>query len=113
MIVTNGYNVFPKEVETVLFSHPAVQAAAVVGVPHKVRGEDVIAYVIGAPGQSAATNELIEHCRQNLARFKVPRAVTFVDELPLTVSGKIRRFRLREMQGQGGGQSKGASDDDC
>ncbi len=103
MIVTNGFNVFPKEVENVLFGHQGVQAAAVVGVPHEVRGEDVVSFVIAAPGQTPTATELIDYCRQNLARFKVPRAVTFVDELPLTASGKIRRFRLRQSHAQAGG----------
>ena len=103
MIVTNGFNVFPKEVESVLFGHRQVQAAAVVGVPHEVRGEDVIAFVIAAPGQTPTATQLIDYCRQNLARFKVPRAVTFVDKLPLTASGKIRRFRLRQSHAEAGG----------
>lgn len=97
MIVTNGYNVFPKEVENVLFAHPAVQAAAVIGVPHAVRGEDVEAFVVGVPGDGSDADDIIAHCRENLARFKVPRAVHFTDALPLTASGKIRRFALRDM----------------
>ena len=96
MIVTNGYNVFPKEVELVLFAHPAVQAAAVIGVPHAVSGEDVVAFVVPAAGATASAEEIIAYCRENLARFKVPREIVFSDSLPLTASGKIRRFALRE-----------------
>ncbi|MEE8395898.1 MAG: AMP-binding protein, partial [bacterium] len=96
MIVTNGYNVYPKEVELVLFAHPGVTAAAVVGVPHPVRGEDVVAFVVPAAGAPADAEAIGAYCRENLARFKVPRQITFTDALPLTASGKIRRFALRE-----------------
>ena len=96
MIVSNGYNVFPKEVENVLFGHPSVQSAAVIGVPHEVRGEDVQAFVVPAPGADPAAEEILQYCRQQLARYKVPRGVIFTDALPLTASGKIRRFALRQ-----------------
>jgi acyl-CoA synthetase (AMP-forming)/AMP-acid ligase II len=108
MIVANGYNVFPKEVESVLYAHPAVQSAAVVGVPHEVRGEDIHAFVVGAPGTEADAEALLAHCRENLARFKVPRAIAFTDALPLTASGKIRRFALREAsERDGSGAARG------
>ncbi|MDO8476608.1 MAG: AMP-binding protein [Candidatus Rokubacteria bacterium] len=97
MIVTSGNNVYPKEVETVIFEHPAVQSVAVAGLPDEVRGETVHAFVVLRPGAAATAAEIIEHCRRNLARFKVPRGITFVDEMPLTGSGKIRRFKLREL----------------
>jgi long-chain acyl-CoA synthetase len=97
MIVTSGNNVYPKEVEIVIFEHPAVQSVAVAGLPDEVRGETVHAFVVLRPGAAATPAELIEHCRRNLARFKVPRGITFVDEMPLTGSGKIRRFKLREL----------------
>jgi acyl-CoA synthetase (AMP-forming)/AMP-acid ligase II len=97
MIVTSGNNVYPKEVETVIFEHPAVQSVAVAGLPDEVRGETVHAFVVLRPDAAATAAELIEHCRRNLARFKVPRGITFVDEMPLTGSGKIRRFKLREL----------------
>ena len=97
MIVTSGNNVYPKEVETVIFEYPAVQSVAVAGLPDEVRGETVHAFVVLRPGAAATAAELIEHCRENLARFKVPRGITFVDEMPLTGSGKIRRFKLREL----------------
>jgi long-chain acyl-CoA synthetase len=96
MIVTNGYNVFPKEVELVLHEHPGVQQAAVVGLPHEVRGEDVHAFVVRRPESQVAADEILDWCNQNLARFKVPRGIDFVSEMPLTASGKIRRFVLRD-----------------
>lgn len=97
MIVTSGNNVYPKEVENVIFDHPAVQSVAVVGLPDEVRGENVHAFVVLAPGARATAEAIVEHCGRSLARFKVPRGVTFIDELPLTGSGKIRRFKLREL----------------
>ncbi len=97
MIVTSGNNVYPKEVEIVIFDHPAVQSVAVVGLPDDVRGETVHAFVVRVPGASATEEAIVEHCRRNLALFKVPRSVTFIDALPLTGSGKIRRFMLREL----------------
>ena len=97
MIVTSGNNVYPKEVENVIFEHPGVQSVAVVGLPDPVRGENVHAFVVPAPGARPTEAEILEHCRRNLARFKVPRSVAFIDELPLTGSGKIRRFKLREL----------------
>lgn len=97
MIVTSGNNVYPKEVEIVIFEHPAVQSVAVAGLPDEVRGETVHAFVVLRPGAAATAAEIIEHCRRNLARFKVPRGITFIDEMPLTGSGKIRRFKLREL----------------
>ena len=87
MIVTNGYNVYPKEVELVLYAHPAVQSVAIVGVPHEVRGEDLHAFVVRAPGADTDGEALITYCREQLARFKVPRGVSFIDAMPLTASG--------------------------
>jgi acyl-CoA synthetase (AMP-forming)/AMP-acid ligase II len=109
MIVTSGNNVYPKEVENVIFDHPGVQSVAVVGLPDEVRGETVHAFVVPAPGARLSEEALLEHCRRNLALFKVPRSVAFIDELPLTGSGKIRRFKLRELakaMPAGGGASR-------
>lgn len=97
MIVTSGNNVYPKEVEMVIFEHPAVQSVAVAGLPDEVRGETVHAFIVLRPGVAAPAAEIIEHCRRNLARFKVPRGITFIEEMPLTGTGKIRRFKLREL----------------
>ena len=97
MIVASGYKIWPRDVEDVLFRHPAVQEAAVVGVPDSYRGETVLAYVVlrqGAAVPSAA--ELIEHCRAEMAVYKAPREVRFVDALPKTTSGKTLRRNLRE-----------------
>lgn len=102
LIVTSGYNVYPKEVESVLFSHPGVQSIAVVGLPDETRGENVHAFVVPQPGVVVTAEDLLAHARENLSLYKVPRGITFVEELPLTASGKIRKFRLVEQAVQSG-----------
>jgi long-chain acyl-CoA synthetase len=91
-----GYKVWPREVEDVLYEHPAVREAAVVGVPDEYRGETVKAFVSIRPGAEVTPAELIEFCRQRMAAYKYPRQVEFVDELPKTVTGKILRRELRD-----------------
>jgi long-chain acyl-CoA synthetase len=95
MINASGFKVWPREVEDVLYTHPAVREAAVVGVPDEYRGETVKAYVSPAPGVSADPQELIAYCKERLAAYKYPRAVEILDELPKTTSGKILRRELR------------------
>jgi len=95
MINAAGYKVWPREVEDVLYAHPAVREAAVVGVPDEYRGETVKAFVSLLPGASATPAELIEYCRANMAAYKYPRAVEIVDDLPKTTTGKILRRELR------------------
>lgn len=96
MISASGYKVWPREVEDVLYSHPAVREAAVVGVPDPYRGETVRAYVGLGDGRSATASELIDHCKQQLAAYKYPRRVEIVEELPKTTTGKILRRQLRD-----------------
>ena len=95
MIVASGFKVWPREVEDVLYEHPAVREAAVVGVPDEYRGETVWGYVSLQPGSVVGEAELIEFCRERLAAYKYPRAVRLLDELPKTASGKIKRGELR------------------
>jgi long-chain acyl-CoA synthetase len=96
MINVSGYKVWPREVEDALYRHPAVQEASVVGVPDDYRGETVRAYVALKPGAHATPEELIVHCRANLAVYKAPRQVVFVEEIPKTLTGKALRRELRE-----------------
>jgi long-chain acyl-CoA synthetase len=96
MINASGYKVWPREVEDVLYEHPAVREAAVVGVADEYRGETVKAFVSFKPGLSATEDELIAHCKERMAAYKYPRSVDVVDELPKTVTGKILRRELRE-----------------
>jgi fatty-acyl-CoA synthase len=95
MFISGGENVYPAEVEAVLHEHPAVADAAVVGVPDERWGEVGIAAVMLAAGTAATEEELLEHCRARLARFKVPKGVRFLDELPRSAMGKVLKDELR------------------
>jgi len=96
MINAAGYKVWPREVEDVLYGHPAVREAAVVGVPDEYRGETVKAYVSLKPGATVTEEELATFCRQQLAAYKYPRSIQLVDDLPKTTTGKILRRELRD-----------------
>ena len=99
MIVSSGYNIAAPEVENALYAHPAVQECAVVGIPCDERGQKVKAFVVAAPGHMAGdalAAELQEHVKANIAPYKYPREVAFVDALPKTATGKLRRYALRE-----------------
>ncbi|MGW1681354.1 class I adenylate-forming enzyme family protein [Saccharopolyspora sp. NPDC002376] len=96
MINASGFKVWPREVEDVLYGHPAVREVAVVGVPDAYRGETVKAFVSLSRGRSAEPAELVEHCKQQLAAYKYPRSVEILDELPKTATGKILRRQLRD-----------------
>jgi long-chain acyl-CoA synthetase len=98
MIIVSGFNVYPNEVEDVLFTHPAVLEAAVIGVPDKYRGESVKAFVVLKPGTSASAEELSDFCKTNLAKFKVPSVIELVPGLPKSAVGKVLRRELREME---------------
>jgi acyl-CoA synthetase (AMP-forming)/AMP-acid ligase II len=109
VIVTNGYNVYPKEVENVICELDGVQSAAVVGVPQPIRGEDICAFVVPKPAAALAASDILEQCRKFLAKFKVPRSVVVIDQLPLTANGKIRRFELRQRALQAAAQGEEAT----
>ncbi len=94
LVIVSGFNVYPREVEEVLFSHPAVLEAAAIGIPDEQRGEVVKAFVVLKPGATATAEQIIEHCRTSLARYKVPHAVEFRTELPKTFIGKTLRRTL-------------------
>ena len=94
MIIVSGFKVYPRDVEEVLVAHPAVTDAAVIGIPHPTKGEEVKAYVVLRPGGEATADEIIAHCRKTLADFKVPRQVEFRASLPHTVVGKTLRKEL-------------------
>jgi len=91
-----GYNIYPREVEEVLYQHPKVQAGAAVGIPVPGKGERVKAFVVLREGETATEEEIIEFCRENLAPYKVPKFVEFRDELPMTMVGKVLRRVLLE-----------------
>jgi acyl-CoA synthetase (AMP-forming)/AMP-acid ligase II len=96
MIITGGENVYSREVEEVIYTHPAVSEAAVVGLPDPTWGENVTAVVVLRPGATATEAEIIGVCRDRLAGYKKPKRVIFLDELPKTVSGKIIKRELRD-----------------
>jgi long-chain acyl-CoA synthetase len=95
LVIVNGFNVYPREVERVLNEHPAVAEAAVVGIPDQRTGEAVKAVLVLRAGATLTSEEVRAHCAASLARFKVPSAVEFVDRLPHSATGKITRFALR------------------
>jgi long-chain acyl-CoA synthetase len=94
LVIVSGFNVHPVEVETVLEAHPAVAAAAVVGEPDPDTGERVVAHVVARPGHTLDPDQLRSHCRQQLARYKVPRRIEVRDQLPVGLGGKLRRRDL-------------------
>ena len=96
MLIRGGENVYPREVEEFLFRHPAVQSVQVFGVPDVKYGEAVCAWIVLKPGQHASTEDIREFCRDQIAHYKVPRYVRFVDEMPMTITGKVQKFVMRE-----------------
>ncbi|GED69449.1 long-chain-fatty-acid--CoA ligase [Brevibacillus reuszeri] len=96
MIIAGGFNIYPREVEEVLFEHPAIQEAAVIGVPDAYRGETVKAFIVFKEGQTAGEEELEAHCRQRLAAYKIPRQYEFRSTLPKTIVGKVLRRQLQD-----------------
>lgn len=96
MIIRGGLNVYPREVEELLYEHEAVAEAAVIGVPHESLGEEIAAYVVLKPGASATEEELVEHVRSQVAPYKYPRQVHLIDELPKGATGKILKRELRQ-----------------
>ena len=101
MIVSGGFNVYPKEVEDVLYMHPAVLEAAVFGIPDPKWGETVKAAVALKKGMTATEDDMIEFCRQHLAGYKKPTSIDFIDSLPKNANGKIMRKDLKEAYWQG------------
>lgn len=97
MIIRGGENIYPREIEERLYKHPSVEDVQIIGIPDRKLGEQVLAWVKLREGRSASEDELRQFCSESLARFKVPRFWKFVDEFPTTVTGKIQKYRMREM----------------
>ena len=97
MIITGGENVYPREIEDALYAHPDVLEAAVIGVPDEEWGERVHAIVVRKPGVTISADDLVAHCRQQLARYKCPKSVAFADSLPKNATGKVLKKELREL----------------
>jgi long-chain acyl-CoA synthetase len=94
LIIRGGYNVYPREIEEVLYEHPAVREAAVIGVPDETHGEEVAAAIGFKPGESATADEIREFVKERVAAYKYPRHIWFVDELPKTATGKILKREI-------------------
>jgi fatty-acyl-CoA synthase len=97
MIIRGGENVYPREIEEYLYTHPGVQDAQVIGVPSERYGEEVMAWVIPRTGTTLTADDIIAFCKGRIATYKIPRYVKFVDAYPMTVTGKVQKFRMREM----------------
>jgi fatty-acyl-CoA synthase len=95
MVIRGGENIYPREVEEFLYSHPKIQDVQCIGVPDPKYGEELCACVILRPGVMASEDEIRDFCRGEIAHYKVPRYVRFMDSLPMTVTGKIQKFILR------------------
>ncbi len=95
MIISGGFNVYPRDIDEVFYLHPKVQEACSIGIPHPVRGESVKVFVVLKEGETATQEELIEYCKTRLATYKLPTEIEFRKELPKTNVGKILRKQLR------------------
>ncbi len=98
MIIAGGYNIYPREIDEVLYEHPKVLEAAAIGVPDPRRGETVKVFLVLKPGETATEDEIIEYCKTKLAAYKVPKIVEFRDELPKSTVGKVLRRVLKEQE---------------
>jgi fatty-acyl-CoA synthase len=98
MIIRGGENVYPREVEEFLYTHPKVAEAQVVGIPDERLGEVVLAWIRVKTGESASEDEIRRFCEGQIAYFKIPQHIRFVDQFPMTVTGKIQKFKMREME---------------
>jgi fatty-acyl-CoA synthase len=98
MIIRGGENVYPREIEEFLFTHPAVAEAQVIGIPDERLGETVAAWIRLKAGCTADEEEIRAFCREKLAYFKAPQYIRFVDAFPMTLSGKVQKFKMREFE---------------
>ncbi|MCY1264104.1 3-[(3aS,4S,7aS)-7a-methyl-1,5-dioxo-octahydro-1H-inden-4-yl]propanoyl:CoA ligase [compost metagenome] len=100
MLIRGGENIYPREIEEFLFRHPKVQAVQVFGVPDQKYGEEVCAWIVLKPGARATEDEIRDFCRDQIAHYKIPRYIRFVDEMPMTITGKVQKFVMRERMTQ-------------
>src|SRR5262249_15171657 len=97
MIIRGGENIYPREIEEHLYRHPAIEDVQIVGVPDLKYGEEILAWIKLRNGHAVTSEEIQAYCRSGLARYKTPRYVQFVTSFPTTVTGKIQKFRIREI----------------
>jgi fatty-acyl-CoA synthase len=96
MVIRGGENVYPREIEEFLYRHPKVQDVQVVGVPDPRYGEEVCAWIKLREGESATDEEIRDFCKGQIAHYKIPRYVRFVDAFPMTITGKVQKFIIRD-----------------
>jgi fatty-acyl-CoA synthase len=96
MVIRGGENVYPRELEEFLYTHPDVSDVQVIGVPDERYGEELMAWIVARPGAALTADDVREFCRGQIAHYKIPRYVSFVDSFPMTVTGKIQKYKLRE-----------------
>jgi fatty-acyl-CoA synthase len=96
MVIRGGENVYPREIEEYLFRHPKIEAAQVIGIPDPVYGEELCAWIKLKPGASADAEEIVSFCKGQIAHYKIPRHIRFVETFPMTVTGKVQKFLMRE-----------------
>jgi fatty-acyl-CoA synthase len=100
MVIRGGENIYPREIEEFLYRHPAIQDVQVIGVPDPRFGEELCAWIIIKPGETLTADGMREFCRGQIAHYKVPRYVKFVDAFPMTVTGKVQKFAMRRMMSE-------------
>ena len=96
MLIRGGENVYPREIEEFLFRHPKVQSVQVFGVPDTRYGEEICAWIVPKPGQTCTEDEIRDFCRDQIAHYKVPRYIRFVEDMPMTITGKVQKFVMRD-----------------
>jgi fatty-acyl-CoA synthase len=96
MVIRGGENVYPREIEEYLYSHPAIKDVQVIGVPDERYGEELCAWVIRNAGAEVTEEDIRAYCRGQIAHYKIPRYIVFVDSWPMTVSGKVQKYKMRE-----------------
>jgi fatty-acyl-CoA synthase len=109
MVIRGGENIYPREIEEFLYTHPQIADVQVVGVPDERFGEELMAWVIPRPGVTLTEDDVRDFCRGQIAHFKVPRYVKFVDSFPMTVTGKVQKFKMRELAVEELGLEKAAA----
>jgi fatty-acyl-CoA synthase len=96
MVIRGGENIYPREVEEFLYTHPAISDVQVIGVPDLKYGEELMAWVKLKPGASATPEEIKAFCKGKIAHYKIPKYIKFVNDFPMTVTGKIQKYKMRE-----------------
>jgi fatty-acyl-CoA synthase len=97
MIIRGGENIYPREIEDYLFTHPKIAEVAVFGIPDDYFGEEIMAWIKLHEGKEATEDEIRAFCKEQIAHFKIPKFIWFVEEFPMTVTGKLQKFRMREI----------------